>query len=141
MKTPVEAVIHDWHQPRNNACAQNHDVARDCECVKPKKIKNRKPYRVCRVHDREVPHGAKADIILEVHPNGRLILREKGRPRRFSYATTIGKIYTRLLMNEALAKAAAKAKERRERKAARKPKSRRLHLKPSGNRPPKNSRK
>jgi len=110
--------VRQWHRPNNADCPQNIKMEWDCDCKRPPR--NRKPYRVCRVHDSDVPHGTKADIILEIHPNGRLIFREKARPRRFSYATTVGKIYTRLLWNEAMTKAAAKAKARKDRKLARK---------------------
>ena len=114
MKAPI---IHDWHRPRNEACSQNKNPAKDCDCAKPKR--NFKPYRVVRVHDTEVNHGVKPDIIIEVHPNGRLIFREKGRPRRFSYGTTAADIYGRLVRNEALRKMAAKKKERAARRAER----------------------
>lgn len=118
-KNKVMPVIKDWHQPNNEACPQNKNINRDCECARPKR--NRKPYRVCRVHCLEdIPHRVKPDIIMEVHPGGRLILREKGRPMRFSYGTTIGKIYGRLVMNEALAKARAKAAKRAAGRKARK---------------------
>lgn len=117
-------VIHDWHRPNNANCQQNIKAAWDCTCEKPKRKVNRKPYRVCRVRDLGVNHGVKPDIIIEVHPNGRLIFREKNRPRRFSYGTTAADVYARLVRNEALRKAALKAKERAakraERKAARK---------------------
>lgn len=121
--TEPEPVIHDWHSPRNEACPQNQDSARDCACTQPARQRARKPYRTLRVHDSDVPHNVRPDIIMEVHPNGRLIFREKGRPRRCSYSTTVGKIYSRMVLAEALAKASARARDRakrmKERKAAR----------------------
>lgn len=88
-----------------------------CEC---KRIRHYKNYRVCRVHDPEVPHGCKKDLIVEVYPHGQIIVREAGRRKINSYATTVGKIYSRLVLNEALAKARAKHQAKKDRKKARK---------------------
>lgn len=63
------------------------------------KPRNRKPYRVVRVHDPEKPyHGVSADFVVEVHPNGLVVIREKGR--RVRRSTTVTAIYFGCIMRE-----------------------------------------
>lgn len=100
----------DHHQPRNEACGHNIDPRYVCTC---KKVKNRKGYRVCRVTDAHAPAGVESNIVLEVHPGGLLVFREKGRRRR--YQTTAGSVFAGLVWKEAKAAAAAKKAKRRAR--------------------------
>lgn len=94
----MNPIIHDWHDPRNPGCSQNAHWTCDCTCEKPKR--QRKPYRTVKVHDESVSmHKVRPDIILEIHPNGRLVLREKGR--RSSLYTTVASVYERLVIGEA----------------------------------------
>lgn len=103
-------VIKAWHDPRNYSCANNEDIYKNCTC---KRVVNRKPYRVVRVHDGKAPAGVKADIVVEVHPNGRLVFREAKRRR--GYETTAGAVYYRIMAQEARVAAMAKKKARRRR--------------------------
>lgn len=77
--------IPDWHDTKNEACPQNQEgqLHKDCTC---KKQVNRKGYRVCRVHDeitKDRSHKTSQDIVIEVHPLGRLVFREKGKRKRY----------------------------------------------------------
>jgi hypothetical protein len=114
---PVSLDVKDWHSPFNESCDHNINPTLACTC---KRVRIRKNYRVVKVHDTDVPHNCKPDIIMEVYPNGRLIFREAGRRKTSGYATTAGAIYSRLLMNEAKAKVLAKAQLKRQRKLERK---------------------
>lgn len=107
MSTPI---IHDWHDPRNESCEQNrHPIEGHCTC---KRKVNRKSYRVMRVNDPTAANYQRdGRIILEVHPNGLLVLRERGRRKR--YETTVGKIYTGLVWREAMTLAKAKKARKR----------------------------
>jgi hypothetical protein len=100
----------DHHKPRNEACHHNGDPDQPCSCQGPK-TRNRKPYRVCRVNDGNAPSAIRPEIILEVHSNGTLVFREKGR--RTSYSTTAGNVFAGLVWKEARAKALAKKKTKR----------------------------
>jgi hypothetical protein len=97
-------VIHDWHNPRAfnpdapDFCPHNLDITRDCTC---KRKVNRKPYRVVRVSDPTAANYQRdGRIVVEVHPNGLLVFRERGR--RKQYSTTVGKIYSNLIWHEAM---------------------------------------
>ncbi len=78
-------------------CPQRYESTDECMCdfIKPKK-RQRKPYRKVVVKDKNVQRGIREDLILEVHPNGRLVIREKGRKLRVE--TTLGVVYERLLV-------------------------------------------
>ena len=105
MTTPI---IHDWHDPRNEDCDQNRVSFADCTC---KRKINRKPYRVVRVSDPTAANYQRdGRIVVEVHPNGLLVFRERGR--RKAYSTTVGKIYTGLVWREAMTLAKAKKARR-----------------------------
>lgn len=84
---------------------------------KPRKPAVRKPYRTIRVHDETAldrgHHRVKlsADIILEVHPRGQLVLREKGKRTR--YYTTVANVFSGLVWRSAMVGAAAKKKNRK----------------------------
>lgn len=104
----------DWHQPHDDGCPNNNDPMKPCTCKRPL---HRKPYKVCRVHDNKVPHGISPDIIMETHPNGLLVFREKGRRTR--YETTAGQIFAGLVRKAGYDAAAAKRQARRNKRAAR----------------------
>ena len=110
MQTEIHAKISDWHSPRNEKCAQNYDADLDCTC---KRVRHRKNYRVVRVKDDSVPHGVRQRIILEIHPDGTIILREQGRRKTNSYSTTTGKIFGGLLWRQAMIAAKAKRAQRK----------------------------
>jgi len=99
----------DHHQPRNEGCPHNADPEQVCTC--PAKPRNRKNYRVCRVHDSHAPRSISPEIVLEVHPGGTLVFREKGK--RTSYETTAGHVFAGLVWKAAMAKAQAKKKGRK----------------------------
>lgn len=102
-------IIHDWHDPYNDVCPQNIDAGNSCTC---KRKINRKSYRVMRINDPTAANYQRdGRIILEVHPNGLLVLRERGRRKR--YETTVGKIYTGLVWREAMTLAKAKKARKR----------------------------
>lgn len=107
----------DHHKPRNEACPHNEDADAECNC---KKLRNRKPYRVVRVNDRNVGAGVRHNIIAELHPDGRLVLREAGRRRSSAVETSLGVIYERALwvraMNVARENKAARTARRKARK-------------------------
>lgn len=104
-------IIHDWHDPRNELCGQNQHLDANCTC---KRKVNRKPYRVVRVSDPTAANYQRdGRIVVEVHPNGLLVFRE--RNRRKTYSTTVGKIYSNLLWHEAMTLAKAKKAARRAR--------------------------
>lgn len=97
--------IREWHLPSNEDCPHNTSPASDCQC---KRKVNRKAFTVRRVHDPEAQRVH--DVTVEVHPNGLLVLR---RPRhKARYSITLGALYERLELNEAM-KAAREAKAKR----------------------------
>lgn len=114
MVASLTGTVKDWHSPRNEECAHNGNIDADCSCKRP--ARQRKPYRVCRVHDDNVPHGCRAEIVLEVHPNGRLIFREAGRRKSNAFATSVGEIYSRLTLQHARQVALAKKAARKARR-------------------------
>lgn len=83
----------------------HYDVAQDEQTkmwqVFEKIKRQRKPYRTVRVHDENVPHRCKKDIVVEVWPNGVLTFREQGRRSSSALATTAGEIYADLMMRAA----------------------------------------
>lgn len=105
--------VKDWHSPRNNECAHNDDAEKDCTC---KRIVKRKPFRQVRVEDPTASHGVRKHIIAEIHPNGRLVLRESGR--RLRVETTLAVVYenglARIGRAEALKLKQERAARRRE---------------------------
>lgn len=103
------------HNPRNDTCEHNDNPDSACTC---KAIRTRKPYRVCRVTDRSASHGIKPQLILEVHPEGLLVIRESGR--RMRVETTLAIVYERALMQIALVARREKKKLRRENRIKRK---------------------
>jgi hypothetical protein len=109
----------EHHDPRNDDCPHNEDPERSCECKKPR---NRKPYRRIAVCDRDVNHGVRPDLIVEIYPNARVVIREKGRRHRIE--TTVGTIYENCLKRDALIaiakKRAARAERRKQKRAANK---------------------
>jgi hypothetical protein len=106
--------VRDWHNPkafipeRADFCPHNLDIARDCTCKRPVV---RKPYKVARVTDSNCGIRRRAQIVAEIHPNGRLVLRELGRRHRVE--TTLGAVYESCVMHEARRVAAEKRKARR----------------------------
>jgi len=109
--------VRNAHNPRNEDCPHNLDATEDCNC---KRIVNRKPYRVIRVHDENVPRGYRNDIIVEVWPNGLIKLRERGRRAKSAHGIMAGDLYSMLLRRHALAIVAAKRKARAEKRKAKK---------------------
>lgn len=102
--------VRDWHRPHNEDCPHNMSPASDCQC---KREVNRKPYTVRRVHDPEAERVH--DVVCEVHPNGLLVLR---RPRhKARYSITLGALYERLELNEAMKAAREARKARKQRRA------------------------
>lgn len=110
------AIIKDWHNPGNMSCEQNHDVDADCTCPRPPR--KRKPFKVVRVCDPTVPHNVNENIVIEIHPGGRICLREKRR--KHGLWTTVGNIYAGLVWREAMAAARVAKANRKARKAGRK---------------------
>ena len=100
-----------WHDPHNEECLNNSDIYKNCTCKRQVK---RKPYRVVRVSDPTATNYQRdGRIVVEVHPNGLLVFRERGR--RKQYQTTVGKIYSNLIWHEAMMLAKAKKAARRAR--------------------------
>lgn len=60
--------------------------------------RNRKPYRVVRVYDKEAPHGVDPRLIFEIYPNGLVYIREHGR--RVRREITAANIYVRCIMRD-----------------------------------------
>lgn len=120
MKTATDPRIgnvKDWHNPFNDDCPHNREVELDCGCKRPVK---RKPFRVCKTHDtltKDRGHKTSPDIIIEVHPNGRLVFREKGKRTRFE--TTSVKVYEGLRWRAAMV-AAQQSKAKRKNRSGRK---------------------
>jgi|SRR5215471_3517153 len=108
--------VKNAHNPRNEDCPHNLNATLDCNC---KRIVNRKPYRVIRVHDSNVPRGYRHDIIVEVWPNGLIKLRERGRREKSAHGIMAGDLYSMLLRRAALAHVAAKRKARAEKRKLR----------------------
>jgi hypothetical protein len=94
----------DAHDPRTH-CPHNVDPNAVCTC---RRRRQRKPYRTLRVADKNVSRGIRPQLILEVHPDGRLVLREQGRRTRVE--TTLGTVYEQCLAREARRAVAAKRK-------------------------------
>lgn len=112
---PMDAVIcgkvRNWHRPANPDCPHNSDIKSDCNC---KRIVNRKPFRVVRVHDDNVPYRVNPNLILEIYPHGRIAIREQRRSRR--YWTSTADIYAWRVRIEALQALAAAKKARAEKR-------------------------
>jgi hypothetical protein len=107
--------VKDWHDPRNDECPHNEDAHTDCQCKRPR---NKKPYRRVRVTDNGVGHRVNPSLIFEIYPsNGTVVMREKGRKKRFSIAAS--DLYRYLMQRAALAHLAAKRRTRADRKKAR----------------------
>lgn len=105
--------VKDHHSPNNEECEHNQAIDRDCTC---KRVLNRKPFRVCKVHDtatKDRDRRTSPDIIIEVHPNGRLVFREKGKRTRFE--TTSVKVFEGLRWRAAMV-AAQEARAKRKNK-------------------------
>lgn len=107
----------DHHDPRNEDCPHNTSADLPCEC---KAKRNRKPYRVVKVTDRSVGHGIRPQFITEIHPDGRLVIREQGRRHRVE--TTLGTVYENCLMRDALCAIAVKKQAKKDRRKARRAK-------------------
>jgi hypothetical protein len=107
--------VKEWHNPRDESCPHNGDVARDCGCKKPRK---KKPYRRVAVTDNGVGHRTNPNLIFEIYFNGTVTMREKKRKKRFSI--TAATLYSILMERAADAHRAAKRKARGDRKKARK---------------------
>lgn len=82
-------------------------------------VGRRKPYKTVWVNCREVPHNVWPVIRLQIHPDGIIEMFEKGR--RQGYTVNVGTVYARAMLNEALRKAAAKAKAKKDKKKLRRP--------------------
>lgn len=104
--------IKGCHDPRNESCPQNADVKFDCAC-KSARIVNRKPFKQVRVTDSQVGRGIRPEIVAELWPDGRLVLREAGR--RLRVETTLGVIYEQCVARDARRAAMAKRNKRRTR--------------------------
>jgi len=109
--------VKEWHNPRDESCPHNLDVARDCECKQPRK---RKPYRRVAVTDNGVGHRVNPHLIFEIYPNGTVALREKKRKQRFFIFAS--DLYRYLMQREALRHLAAKRKAKADRNKARRAK-------------------
>jgi hypothetical protein len=107
--------IKDWHRPANEECGQNQDSSLDCTC---KKIRKRKPYRVVRVHCKDVDRGVNPRLVMEIWPDGRFLLREEKRKVRFE--TTVGRIYHNLVWRAAMVAVNEKKNKRAALRKARK---------------------
>lgn len=99
--------VKDWHNPHDESCPHNGDVARDCGCKRPRK---KKPYRRVVVTDNGVGHRINPNLIFEIYPNGTVALREKKRKQRFYI--TASDLYSHLMQRAALAHLAARRKAR-----------------------------
>lgn len=108
------AKLRSWHRPSNDECAQNQNVDLDCSCKK-----NRKPYRVVRVHAKDVNHGVNPDISIEIFPDGVLKLREARRSKASAKVTTIGELYAQLTRRDALTALKKRNAERAQRRKVR----------------------
>lgn len=106
-------IIRDWHKPSNMACAQNHDVDANCTCklaIPKGNGKKHKPRVIFRVTDNSVMRGIKSDLVVELHDDGKMIVRES--KRHATYETSVGQVYNRLVKNHALQVAAERARAR-----------------------------
>lgn len=100
--------VKDWHNPHDESCPHNGDVARDCGCKRPRK---KKPYRRVAVIDNGVGHRINPNLIFEIYPaNGTIALREKNRKQRFYISAS--ELYSHLMQRAALAHLAARRKAR-----------------------------
>jgi hypothetical protein len=107
--------VKDWHDPRNEDCQHNGDVALDCKC---KRAIKRKPYRVIRVTDNGVAHNVNPKLVMEVWPkNGTITVREHGRRKK--YSTTTADLYSLLVRWAANAEVAKRKKARAEKRMRR----------------------
>lgn len=113
MTTIKSGRVKEWHNPRNDECPHNQELASDCTC---KRIVNRKPYRKVRVYDEKVPHGYRPNIVVEVWPNGLIRLREMGRRDKNAHGIFASDLLPMLVRRRALAELAAKKKARAERR-------------------------
>ena len=95
-------IIHAWHSPQNSLCAQNADIDAACTC---KRVVERKPYRVVRIHERNPPHRVSDKLVVKLWPDGRMEIREHGR--RFSVTVQISYVYDRAKWRQAMLEAAA----------------------------------
>ena len=102
------ATYTDAHSPKNEGCPHNQNPEQACTC---KRQKIRKPYRQIRVHDRNVGHGIRPQLVVAVWPDGRIEIRE--HKRRLSISVTAGTIYERALIQQALAERRQRRKNRR----------------------------
>lgn len=108
--------LRSWHHPHNDDCQHNHDIGKDCNCKK-----QRKPYRVIRVHAKGVNHNVNPEIIVEVHPQGgHLVLREARRSRKSAVTFTIAQLYSQGVRARALQAIAERQRAKRERSKVRK---------------------
>jgi hypothetical protein len=107
--------VRDWHNPHNDKCPHNRSIECDCACKREVK---RKGYTVRRVHDDNVPHGYKSDIVVEIWPNGVLKLRERGRKQSSAVSFMVGDLYVDGVRSRALTALRAKQKARAERRKA-----------------------
>lgn len=99
------------HLPRNERCPHNSDPRFDCAC-KSSVPKVRKPFRVVRVDDPTVEtHGLTGHLVIEIHRNGLLAIRQKGRRR--VYTTTIGRVFEGVVWRQAMVDARAKKARKR----------------------------
>src|ERR1700747_498799 len=109
--------IKSWHRPSNDECAHNADIGADCNCklvITGNGKKKHKPRIVFRVFDKTVSGRIKPQLVVEIHDDGEMTIRES--KRRVYYKTTVGSVYSRLLWNHAMQHAQMKAKARRERR-------------------------
>jgi hypothetical protein len=78
---------------------------------------------VSRLASVSVPHGVKPEIVITLYPGGTIGLRESGRRKATEVYIDAGTLYVRCLANRVtgarLAKAKAKAEERKLRKRLR----------------------
>lgn len=61
-------------------------------------VGERKKFRVVKVHDRSAPGGVNPRLVIEVHPDGRLVIRES--KRKVFYETTVAAVYVRCILQE-----------------------------------------
>jgi len=110
-------IVRDWHRPRDPLCAQNNDLDADCTCTRQR---NRKPYRVVRVHDATERTGGmrfNPKLVLSIWPNGVIKIREHGC--RQEYTLTAGSIFQRARYAEAMQKINEKARNKKGKAKAR----------------------
>lgn len=115
----VPGFVADWHKPSNDACMNNANPAADCTCVPTafdllkakgrtkKKVRSRVIFRCT---DSTVDRGIKSELVVELHDDGKLTIRES--KRRQGYETTVGRLYSRLMKNHALQVAGERARAR-----------------------------